>query len=152
MTASGARPIPVHAWSRRRRLLTGGCERSHPRAARFGDRRRLAPTLGRRLRQGVGYLVLLYGIAGIVLPFTPAVVLIPAGVALIGRDQRQVRWLRSSCKLLLRRAATWPGVLGRLGERMRLGEKRLAKKLRDRRLGPFALPPRSAESNPAGPA
>ena len=149
--AAGARPIPVHAWSRRRQLLTGGGERGEPRPSRFGDRFRPAPTLWRRLRQGAGILVLLYGIAGIVLPFTPAIVLIPAGVALIGRDQWLVRWLRSTAKLLLRRAATWPGVLGRWGERARRGEKRLAKKLRDRRLGPFTRPPRSAESNPSPP-
>jgi hypothetical protein len=98
-----------------------------------------------------GWLVLLYGIAGIVLPMTPAIVLIPAGAALIGRDQFLVRWLRSSMKLALRRAASWRGPLGRFGNRVRHAEKRIAKKLRDRRLGPWPGPRSGAESNPSRP-
>jgi uncharacterized membrane protein YdfJ with MMPL/SSD domain len=91
----------------------------------------------------VGWIVILIGIAGIFLPLLPALVLIPAGVALVGRRSWAVRYARTHVKLLLRRAEKWPGAFGRVGRWLREKERRTAKFLRDRRLGPWERPRRT---------
>lgn len=142
--------IPVHAFRRRRHLLTGGVARPHPLPRRVGDRLRPPATLAHRLRQVAGWIVLAVGILGIVMPLNPAIVVIPAGVALIGRDQWLIRWCRTTGKLLLRKAAAWPGALGRFGDRLRRAEKRFGCLLRHRRLARWLRTHGGADSNPAG--
>jgi len=131
-----------HAWSRRARLLTGAQPRPRPPVARARDRFKKPPTWRQRLRSLLGWVVLFVGLLGIVMPFNPAIIVIPAGVALIGRDVFVVRWSRTTGKLLLRFSATWPGWLGRLGRRLGAAERRVSKLLRDRRLGPWSRPER----------
>ena len=130
--------VPLHAWSKRTRLLTGGAPRPHPNPARNADRFRPPATWAHRVRQVAGWIVLFVGIVGIVMPFNPAIIVIPAGVALIGRDQWLIRWSRSTGKLLLRSSVSLPSWLGRLGNQVRRAEKRVSKRLRDRRIGPWS--------------
>jgi hypothetical protein len=118
----------------RSRLLTGGVPHPSRRALREVRRdSRQHPTLT-LVRWIVGTIVLVVGVLGIVLPLTPAIVLIPAGVAIAGRDCLMVRWGRASTKLLLRRAETWPGWLGTLGRMAAAAERRFAAKMRHRRM------------------
>jgi len=135
-----------HAWSRRARLLTGSRPRPRPPVMRANDRFGKPPTWGRRLRSLFGWVVLVVGLIGIVMPFNPALIVIPAGVALIGRDQCVIRWSRTSGKLLLRWSETWPGWLGRIGRRLGVAERRVSKLLRDRRLGPWSPPARDGSN------
>ena len=93
-------------------------------------------------RGALGWIVLAIGVAGIFLPLLPALILIPAGVALLGRRARAVAWLRAHVKLHLRKAQRWRGVAGRVGRFLREKERRAAKVLRDRRLGPWERPRR----------
>lgn len=130
------------------RLLTGGIARRRPHRIRVVAVGR--PSVKRLVRTIAGWIVLVVGIIGIVTPFNPAIVVIPIGVALIGRQQPPIRWLRTRGKLLLRRAARWPGWAGRMALAARLGEKRMAKALRDRRLGAWSLA--EARAAPATPA
>ena len=143
-------PYRCHAWSRRARLLTGLQPRTRPPVLRACDRSRKPPTVWRRLRSLLGWVVLFVGLLGIVMPFNPAIVVIPAGIALIGRDVFLIRWSRTTGKLLLRWSATWPGWLGRIGGRLGAAERRVSKLLRDRRLGPWS-PPARDRSNGAAP-
>lgn len=129
--------VPLHAWSKRTRLLTGGQPRPHPNPARNADRFRPPATWAHRVRQVAGWIVLFVGILGIVMPFNPAFIVIPAGVALIGRDQWLIRWSRTTGKLLVRSSVSLPSWLGRLGRQVRRAEKRVSKRLRDRRIGPW---------------
>jgi hypothetical protein len=139
--------VRCHAWSRRARLLTGMEPRPRPPIARACDRFRKPPTWGRRLRSLFGWVVLVVGLIGIVMPFNPALLVIPAGVALIGRDVFVIRWSRTIGKLLLRWSATWPGWLGRIGRRLGAAERRVSKILRDRRLGPWSPPARDLSND-----
>jgi hypothetical protein len=91
----------------------------------------------------IGWFVIAVGILGIFLPLLPALVLIPAGIALVGRRSWAVRWTRAHVKLFLRRAETWRGAPGRVGAWLRAKERRTAKFLRDRRLGPWERPRRA---------
>ncbi len=135
-----APPFKLHRRSMRRRLLTGG----RPRPPRLELRLARAATrerpLSRLVRQVTGWVVVATGIVLIVMPVVPGFFLLPVGVALVGRRQWLVRWTRTSVKLGLRVAETWPGWLGRIGRRARAAEKRIAKVLRDRRLGARSRP------------
>jgi hypothetical protein len=119
------------------RLLTGGRPRPPRREMRHVKRTVREHPVRAIVRQGVGWTVLLVGVLGIVLPLTPAIVLIPAGVAIVGRRQTLIRWARTRLKLLLRVVETLPGVAGRLGRRLASAERRVAKVLRERRLRRF---------------
>ena len=91
----------------------------------------------------LGWIVLAVGVAGLFLPLLPGLLFLPIGVALVGRRSRPIRFVRTRMKLLLRRAEKWPGAAGRLGSWARREEKRVAKFLRDRRLGPWERPRRA---------
>jgi hypothetical protein len=125
----------IHRRAAFARLLTGG--RAHPpgRERRHARRDALAHPKLALWRRLVGWFVVVLGILGIVLPGLPALVLIPAGVALVGRRTTAVRWCRTRMKLWLRRAEVWPGIFGRTGRFLRGREAHMAKFLRDRRLG-----------------
>jgi len=133
----------VHARAACARLLTGGVarpSRAERRRARLHALAHPRVTLGRRIG---GWIVIALGILGIVLPGLPALVLIPVGVALVGRRTTAVRFARTQMKLWLRDAARWPGLLGRAGRFLRAREARMAKFLRDRRIGAWEPPPKA---------
>lgn len=88
-------------------------------------------------RRLLGWIVLAIGIAGLFLPLLPGLVFLPIGVALVGRRSWAIRFTRTRVKRLLRRAERWPGAPGRVGAWARAKERRMAKFLRDRRLGPW---------------
>lgn len=131
------------------RLLTGGVARVGPPRLRI--HRAEPPTLWRRIRSLAGWIVLAVGLLGIVMPLNPASLVIPAGVALIGRHHPVIRWGRTRGKLLLRASAGWPSWLGRCGALARDGERRLAKLLRDRRLGKWRRPGPAGTAATSGP-
>lgn len=141
--ASGeSRAARIHRRRARKRLLTGGQDRPRLRElhrAHVATQRHPRIGLARAI---AGWIVIALGLIGIVAPLVPAIVVIPAGVALVGRRQWLVRWCRTHMKLLLRRMETWPGFAGRLGLVARAAEKRLAKALRDRRIGKWTRPAR----------
>jgi hypothetical protein len=90
-----------------------------------------------------GWIVLAIGIAGLFLPLLPGLLFLPIGVALVGRRSWAIRYTRTRVKRLLRRAEHWPGAAGRVGSWARSKEKRMAKFLRDRRLGMWERPRRA---------
>lgn len=142
---SGTPPNRVHrrAWSGR--LLTGG-RTPDPRERRALRRHRrdtrAHPAIA-WLRWCAGWLVILLGLLGVLLPGLPALVLIPAGVVLVGRRSTPIRWARTRMKLLLRVAETWRGLPGRLGRMLRERERRIASFLRARRIGTWERPRRA---------
>lgn len=73
------------------------------------------------VRQVTGWLCILLGIAGLVLPVLPGVVFLVIGIVLVGRRNRLIRWTGVHSKLLLRRWAALPtpiiGPAGRLALR-----------------------------------
>jgi len=141
-------PERVHRRAHFSRLLTGGGaevdapERRRRRALRGARRAALAHPRVAWLRWIAGWFVIALGILGVLLPGLPALVLIPLGVALVGRRSTFVRWWRTRMKLLLRVAETWRGVPGRVGRILRERERRIASYLRARRIGAWERPRR----------
>lgn len=86
------------------------------------------------LRSIAGWVLIVVGVLGIFLPMLPAIVFLPAGVALVGRNSRVIQFTRTRTKLFLRRAETWNGAPGRVGRWLAKRERRFGKKLRDRRM------------------
>lgn len=133
----------VHRRAYLGRLLTGGGaaptlrERLHARRA-AGAHPRVS-----LVRWISGWFVIVLGILGVFLPLLPALVLLPVGVALVGRRSTVVRWSRTRMKLLLRVAETWRGLPGRLGRFLRERERRMAAFLRERRIGKWERPRRA---------
>ena len=127
----------THQLSAMPRLFTGGRPRparsESKQRKRSGRKRAVHPAL-RIVRIVAGWILIVLGIIGIVMPLMPAVVLIPAGVVLVGRDSFLIRLARVFGKLFLRKAETWSGWLGRLGHWARDAERRFAQKMRDRRV------------------
>jgi hypothetical protein len=113
-------------------MLTGG--RRPLAAEKMAELRRQRGPRHHVVRQVIGWIVLLVGIAGIVLPLTPALILIPAGVALIGRNHWTIRRSRVGFRLILRHAEEWPGWAGSAGRVLRRWEKRFGNRLRGRRV------------------
>jgi hypothetical protein len=91
------------------------------------------PAIG-LVRAIAGWALILLGFILIVLPIVPGFFLIPIGVLLVGRDSFLIRITRVGTKLLLRKAETWRGLLGRIGRKACDAERSLSKKLRERRL------------------
>ncbi len=120
------------------RLLTGGHPRSLPPRLRVHANARR--TVLAQLRAIAGWIVLGVGLLGIVMPLNPAVIVIPCGVALIGRHHPVIRWFRTRGKLLLRASSRWPGWCGRVATVACHAEQRFAKAMRDRRLGRWQRP------------
>ena len=122
------------------RLLGGGDAAPKLRRAR---RAALAHPRVSLVRWISGWFVIVLGVLGIFLPLLPALVLLPIGVALVGRRSTVVRWSRTRMKLLLRVAETWRGLPGRLGRFLRERERRMAAFLRERRIGKWERPRRA---------
>jgi hypothetical protein len=140
---SDAPPGRVHRRAHFPRLLGGGSD-APPSLARSRTRRaahsRLRVSTWRWL---AGWFLIVLGLLGVVLPLVPALVLLPIGVALVGRRSTVVRWSRTRMKLLLRVAETWHGLPGRLGRFLRERERRMASFLRERRIGKWERPRRA---------
>jgi hypothetical protein len=140
---SASPPDRVHRRAHFSRLLTGGgaeVDAPEQRRRRGARRSALAHPRVAWLRWIAGWFVIALGILGVILPGLPALVLIPLGVALVGRRSTFVRWSRTRMKLLLRVAETWRGVPGRVGRILRERERRLATFLRARRIGTWERP------------
>lgn len=70
------------------------------------------------VRQTLGWLCIVLGLLGLVLPFLQGVLFLVIGIALVGRRNTLIRWTSVRYKQLIRRAAThespiigWPGRL-----------------------------------------
>lgn len=139
-------PPRLHRRAYFKKLLTGGArgggesERRNWIELHRRQRRSRAHPLVALWRPVLGWLVILVGLAGVILPLLPAIVIIPFGVWLVGRRATAVRFARTRMKLLLRHAETWSGWWGRAGRILRERERRIAKFLRDRRIGPWERP------------
>ncbi len=72
-----------------------------------------------------GVVVLTIGVAGIVLPFVPAVIIIPAGLALLATEFVWARWLLQHVQQRTRQAAERVGIR-RPRPRDRRGSERAA--------------------------
>ena len=145
---TGAPPNRIHRRAACARLLTGGAAPDSPEQRRWRElrRRRRAALAHPRItwvRWCAGWFVIVLGLLGVILPGLPALVLIPAGVVLVGRRSTPIRWARSRMKLLLRVAETWRGLPGRLGRMLRERERKIASFLRERRIGKWERPRRA---------
>ena len=125
------------------RLLTGGDAAPKLRELLHARRAVLAHPRVSLVRWISGWFVIVLGLLGVFLPLLPALVLLPIGVALVGRRSTVVRWSRTRMKLWLRVAETWRGLPGRLGRFLRERERRMAKFLRERRIGKWERPGRA---------
>jgi len=140
---SNAAPGRIHRRAHFGRLLAGGDPAPKLRALRRARRAALAHPRISLVRWISGWIVIVVGLAGVVLPLLPALVLLPVGVALVGRRSTVVRYARTRMKLWLRVAETWRGLPGRLGRFLRERERRMAAFLRERRIGKWERPRRA---------
>jgi hypothetical protein len=83
------------------------------------------------LRQLLGWLCILLGLIGLVLPILQGVIFLVIGIALVGRRHRLIRWVSVSCKLFLRRwAALQTPLVGPLGGMALRGQQELSRQRR----------------------
>jgi hypothetical protein len=99
-----------------------------------GVRRRLA--VAWRLawpvvRQVIGWLFILLGLIGLVLPILQGVIFLVIGIALVGRRHPLIRYVSVYFKLFLRRWATLPTpVIGPLGRMALHGQQEVSRQRR----------------------
>ncbi|MFL5805600.1 MAG: hypothetical protein ACJ8CR_28165 [Roseiflexaceae bacterium] len=100
----------------------------------YGLKRRLAITwrhIWPVLRQVLGWLFILLGLIGLVLPILQGVIFLVIGIALVGRRQRLIRWVSVHFKLFLRRwAALQTPLIGPLGRMALRGQQELSRQRR----------------------
>lgn len=83
------------------------------------------------LRQVLGWLFILLGLVGLVLPILQGVIFLVIGIALVGRRNRLIRWVSVSFKLFLRRWAALPTpLIGPLGRMALRGQQQLSRQRR----------------------
>jgi hypothetical protein len=83
------------------------------------------------LRQVLGWVFILLGLVGLVLPILQGVVFLVIGIALVGRRNRLIRWASVSFKLFLRRWAALPTpLIGPLGRMALRGQQELSRQRR----------------------
>ena len=90
----------------------------------FGHRVRLAwRWIWPMLRITLGWLCIVIGIAGLILPLLNGVIFLLLGIALVGRRNWLIRWVAVHVKILLRlceahpnRALAWIGRMARQGQ------------------------------------
>lgn len=142
---------PVPRRLRERRELLSGHGARLPRRKLLRARGRTQQP-SRVFRTIAGWLLIVLGIVGLVLPILQGFLLLSAGVAVLGRRSLFVRWCRVRIRLLERRHLASPGIRGRLARwskstRLSWEHRRREKKLaRGRETGGpgtgFAAPPR----------
>jgi hypothetical protein len=100
----------------------------------YGLKRRMALTWRRIwpvLRQVLGWLFILLGLIGLVLPILQGVIFLVIGIALVGRRHRLIRWVSVHFKLFLHRwAALQTPLLGPLGRMALRGQQELSRQRR----------------------
>ena len=105
-----------------------------PIQASYGVRRRLA--IAWRLawpvfRQVLGWLFILLGLVGLVLPILQGVIFLVIGIALVGRRHPLIRYVSVYFKLFLRRwAAIQTPVIGPLGRMALRGQQEVSRQRR----------------------
>jgi hypothetical protein len=83
------------------------------------------------LRQVLGWIFILLGLVGLVLPLLQGVIFLVIGIALVGRRNRLIRWASVSFKLFLRRWAALPTpLIGPLGRMALRGQQELSRQRR----------------------
>jgi hypothetical protein len=83
------------------------------------------------LRQALGWLCILLGLIGLVLPILQGVIFLVIGIALVGRRHRLIRWVSVHFKLFLRRwAARSTPLVGALGGMALRGQQELSRQRR----------------------
>ena len=82
-------------------------------------------------RQVLGWLFILLGLLGLVLPILQGVIFLVIGIALVGRRHPLIRWASVYLKLFLRRwAAVKTPVIGPLGRMARRGQQEVSRQRR----------------------
>ena len=82
-------------------------------------------------RQTLGWLCILLGIIGLVLPVLQGMIFLVIGIALVGRRHPLIRWSSVSLKLFLRRwAALSTPLVGRLGRIALRAQQEVSRKRR----------------------
>jgi hypothetical protein len=83
------------------------------------------------LRQVLGWIFILLGLVGLVLPILQGVIFLVIGIALVGRRNRLIRWVSVCLKLFLRRwAALSTPLIGPLGRMALRGQQELSRQRR----------------------
>jgi hypothetical protein len=83
------------------------------------------------LRQTLGWIFILLGLIGLVLPILQGVIFLVIGIALVGRRHRLVRWFSIHFKLFLRRwAALRTPLIGPLGRVAMRGQQEVSRQRR----------------------
>ena len=83
------------------------------------------------VRQVLGWLFILLGLAGLVLPILQGVLFLVIGIALVGRRHPVIRWVSVYLKLFLRRwAALDTPLIGPLGRIARRGQQEVSRQRR----------------------
>ena len=83
------------------------------------------------LRQVLGWIFILLGLIGLVLPILQGAIFLVIGIALVGRRNRLIRWASVSFKLFLRRWAALPTpLIGPLGRMALRGQQELSRQRR----------------------
>ena len=63
------------------------------------------PAIWRAIRPALGWICIVIGLLGVVLPIFPGMPFLVPGIALVGRRNRLIRWSSVTCKRTLRRLA-----------------------------------------------
>ncbi len=82
-------------------------------------------------RQVIGWIFIILGLVGLVLPLLQGVLFLVIGIALVGRRNWLIRWTSVRCKLFLRRWAALPTpVVGPVGRLALRGQQRVSRQRR----------------------
>lgn len=83
------------------------------------------------MRPAIGWLLVVVGLSGLILPIIPGIPLMVVGTAMVGRRDRSLRWFAVHWKLMLKRWSLQPHpLLKRTGRWAWVAQMQLSRQMR----------------------